>query len=122
MVLDLNRTGTTFALLANLTTTDLIDHSLCQTIMPMNDKMVTSNSIDVEHRASLDICIPELKKKLHSLANKILPITVFTHLALQKCHDPSVSQHLQKIEGAASEAQELMSQIRQLLPQDNLSS
>ena len=53
-----------------------------------------------------------MSRMVHALANKLLPITVFSELALRHCHDPKVIKDLERIYQAAEEARELIMQIR----------
>lgn len=49
---------------------------------------------------------------LHSLSNKLLPIVVFSELALRRCEDTQLRSQLEKIHGAAEQARELLFEIR----------
>jgi len=51
---------------------------------------------------------------LHSLSNKLLPIVVFSELALRRCEDIQLKSQLEKIHGAAEEARDLLIEIRKL--------
>lgn len=51
---------------------------------------------------------------LHSLSNKLLPIVVFSELALRRCEDPQLKPQLEKIQGAAEQARDLLVEIRAL--------
>ena len=51
---------------------------------------------------------------LHSLSNKLLPIVVFSELALRRCEDTQLKPQLEKIHGAAQQARDLLVQIRTL--------
>lgn len=53
-------------------------------------------------------------KLLHSLSNKLLPIVVFSQLALRRCEDDQLKQQLEKIHGAAEQARDLLLEIRSL--------
>ena len=53
-------------------------------------------------------------KLLHSLSNKLLPIVVFSELALRRCEDEHLKQQLQKIHGAAEQARDILVEIRGL--------
>lgn len=49
---------------------------------------------------------------LHSLSNKLLPIVVFSELALRRCEDVQLKSQLEKIHGAAEQARDLLVEIR----------
>jgi hypothetical protein len=51
---------------------------------------------------------------LHSLSNKLLPIVVFSELALRGCEDTQLKPQLEKIRGAAEQARDLLVEIRTL--------
>lgn len=51
---------------------------------------------------------------LHSLSNKLLPIVVFSELALRGCEDTQLKPQLEKIHGAAEQARALLVEIRTL--------
>ena len=51
---------------------------------------------------------------LHSLANKLLPIVVFSELAIRRCEDTQLKPQLEKIHGAAQQARDLLVEIRNL--------
>ncbi len=51
---------------------------------------------------------------LHSLSNKLLPIVVFSELALRRCDDVQTKAQLEKIHGAAEQARDLLVEIRAL--------
>jgi hypothetical protein len=51
---------------------------------------------------------------LHSLSNKLLPIVVFSELALRRCEDIQLKPQLEKIHGAAEQARDLLVEIRTL--------
>lgn len=51
---------------------------------------------------------------LHQLSNKLLPIVVFSELALRRCEDTQLKPQLEKIHGAAQQARDLLVQIRTL--------
>jgi hypothetical protein len=51
-------------------------------------------------------------KLLHSLSNKLLPIVVFSELALRRCQDEHIKQQLRKIQGAAEQARDILIEIR----------
>ncbi len=51
---------------------------------------------------------------LHSLSNKLLPIVVFSELALRRCQEPQLKPQLEKIHGAAEQARDLLAEIRSL--------
>ena len=53
-------------------------------------------------------------KLLHSLSNKLLPIVVFSELALRRCEDEHLKQQLEKIHGAAEQARDILVEIRGL--------
>ena len=49
---------------------------------------------------------------LHSLSNKLLPIVVFSELAIRRCDDIQLRPQLEKIHGAAKEARDILVEIR----------
>ena len=51
---------------------------------------------------------------LHKLSNKLLPIVVFSELALRRCEDIQLKPQLEKIHGAAEQARDLLVEIRTL--------
>ncbi len=51
---------------------------------------------------------------LHSLSNKLLPIVVFSELALRRCDDAQLKPQLEKINLAAEQARDLLVEIRTL--------
>ena len=51
---------------------------------------------------------------LHTLSNKLLPIVVFSELALRRCEDSQLKPQLEKIHGAAEQARDLLVEIRTL--------
>lgn len=51
---------------------------------------------------------------LHSLSNKLLPIVVFSELALRRCEDEQLKRQLEKIRGAAEQARDILLEIREL--------
>ena len=53
-------------------------------------------------------------KLLHSLSNKLLPIVVFSELALRRCDDDQLKRQLEKIHGAAEQARDILMEIRSL--------
>ncbi len=58
---------------------------------------------------------------LHSLSNKLLPIVVFSELALRRCEDTQLKPQLEKIHGAAEQARDLLVEIRTLHGKDETS-
>lgn len=53
-------------------------------------------------------------KLLHSLSNTLLPIVVFSQLALRRCEDDQLKRQLEKIHGAAEQARDILVEIRSL--------
>jgi hypothetical protein len=51
---------------------------------------------------------------LHKLSNKLLPIVVFSELALRRCEDTQLRPQLEKIHRAAEQARDLLVEIRSL--------
>ncbi len=49
---------------------------------------------------------------LHSLSNKLLPIVVFSELAIRRCEDIQLKPQLEKIHEAAQQARDLLVEIR----------
>ena len=78
----------------------------------MDDALVSSTSCDLSDSQVLDVSSDNMSHVVHALANKLLPITVFSELALRHCEDPRVINELEKIHQAAAEARELIIQIR----------
>lgn len=54
---------------------------------------------------------------LHSLSNKLLPIVVFSELALRRCEDAQLKPQLEKIHVAAEQARDLLVELRTLQSQ-----
>jgi len=57
---------------------------------------------------------PQIDTLLHSLSNKLLPIVVFSDLALRRCEDAELKPQLEKIHEAAEQARDLLIEIRNL--------
>lgn len=55
---------------------------------------------------------PTQSQLLHSLSNKLLPIVVFSELALRQCQDEKVKQQLEKIHGAAGDARDIILEMK----------
>jgi hypothetical protein len=55
-----------------------------------------------------------MRALLHSLSNKLLPIVVFSELAIRRCDDTQLRPQLEKIHGAAEQARDLLVEIRNL--------
>jgi len=51
-------------------------------------------------------------KLFHSLSNKLLPIVVFSELALKRCEDDQLKQQIEKIHTAAEQARDILIEIR----------
>jgi signal transduction histidine kinase len=79
---------------------------------------MTYESSSSEDTLSSDYSYASSKKNklLHSLSNKLLPIVVFSELALRRCEDGPLKQHLEKIRGAAEQARDILHEIRSLPP------
>ncbi len=54
------------------------------------------------------------RRLLHSLSNKLLPIVVFSELAVRRCQDEQLKKQLEKIHGAAEQARDILLEIRGL--------
>ena len=54
------------------------------------------------------------RKLFHSLSNKLLPIVVFSELALQRCEDDQLKRQIEKIHVAAEQARDILIEIRSL--------
>jgi len=54
----------------------------------------------------------QIRTLLHSLSNKLLPIVVFSELALRRCEDTQLRPQLEKIHVAAEQARDLLVEIR----------
>ncbi len=78
----------------------------------MDKTLESSVSCDLPDSSTSVDSTDRVGRVVHALANKLLPITVFSELALQHCHDPVVMKDLEKIRKAAEEARKLMIQIR----------
>ena len=73
------------------------------------------------HTMSSDTSLPvtsgylsQMRALLHSLSNKLLPIVVFSELAIRRCEDTQLKPQLEKIHGAAEQARDLLVEIRNL--------
>ena len=73
------------------------------------------------HMISSDTSLPvttddlsQMGTLLHSLSNKLLPIVVFSELAIRRCEDTQLKPQLEKIHGAAQQARDLLVEIRNL--------
>ena len=69
--------------------------------------MIDSGSTPSAERVS-----PTQAQLLHSLANKLLPIVVFSELALRQCQDEKVKKQLEKIHGAAGDARDIIQELK----------
>jgi len=58
--------------------------------------------------------LAQMRTLLHSLSNKLLPIVVFSELAIHRCTDTQLKPQLEKIHGAAEQARDLLVEIRNL--------
>ncbi|MDR4494351.1 MAG: hypothetical protein AB7P17_07955 [Nitrospirales bacterium] len=67
---------------------------------------------DSSSNPSSDAVSPTQAQLLHSLANKLLPIVVFSELALRQCQDERVKQQLEKIYGAAGDARDIIQELK----------
>ncbi|MGD9849851.1 MAG: hypothetical protein AB7T38_01155 [Nitrospirales bacterium] len=67
---------------------------------------------DSSSTSSGDTVFPTQAQLLHSLANKLLPIVVFSELALRQCQDEKVKQQLEKIHGAAGDARDIIMELK----------
>ena len=56
----------------------------------------------------------QMRTLLHSLSNKLLPIVVFSELAIRRCEDAKLKSQLEKIHVAAEQARDLLVEIRNL--------
>lgn len=63
--------------------------------------------------------LSQMRALLHSLSNKLLPIVVFSELAIRRCEDAQLQPQLEKIHRAAEEARDLLVEIRNLQKQGN---
>lgn len=73
------------------------------------------------HSISSDTSLPvtsgdlsQMRTLLHSLSNKLLPIVVFSELAVRRCEDTQLKPQLEKIHRAAEQARDLLVEIRNL--------
>ena len=78
----------------------------------MHNSFIPSISSDLEEVPECESSGEDLWQMIHSLGNKLLPITVFSQLALRHNQDPGVLKHLQKIHQAAEEARSLVVEIQ----------
>ena len=78
----------------------------------MNNALIPSVASSPQESVVLEGSSECVNRVVHALANKLLPITIFSELALRHCHDPKVINDLEKIHKAAEEARELIMQIR----------
>lgn len=77
--------------------------------------MTTPHSVATETSGnSTTEGIDSLTTLLHSLSNKMLPIVVFSELALLRCEEGPLKSQLKKIHGAAEQARDLLVEIRML--------
>lgn len=67
---------------------------------------------DTSSTPSDDLSSPTQAQLLHSLANKLLPIVVFSELALRQCQDERIKQQLEKIHGAAGDARDIIMELK----------
>lgn len=79
----------------------------------MDNAFVSSTSVDLHDSSRAGVSGEHLSHVFHALANKLLPITVFSELALRHCEDPRVMRELEKIHRAAEEARDLIVRVRQ---------
>ena len=70
----------------------------------------TSNS-DVG--ASEDATCQSLEEVLHVLANKLLPVLVYSELGLHRCQDAQFREHFDKILRSANEARDIVNGLRE---------
>ena len=56
----------------------------------------------------------QIRPLLHSLSNKLLPIVVFSELALRRCEDTQLKPQIEKIHVAAKQARDILVEIRNL--------
>ena len=81
--------------------------------------MPSSHSISSEpEESSASDDMSRIGPLLHSLSNKLLPIVVFSELAIRRCQDAQLKPQLEKIHGAAEQARDLLAEIRGLQNQD----
>ena len=78
----------------------------------MHNSFIPSISSHLEEVPECESSVEDLWQMIHSLGNKLLPITVFSQLALRQCQDPVVLKHLQKVHQAAEDAHSLVVQIQ----------
>ena len=77
--------------------------------------MTSPHTIETKNAASVTTGDPSaIGTLLHSLSNKLLPIVVFSELALRCCEDAQLKSQLKKIHGAAQQARDLLVEIRTL--------
>jgi len=76
-----------------------------------------SSSHTISSNTSLPVTsgdLSQMRTLLHSLSNKLLPIVVFSELAIRRCEDTRLKPQLEKIHGAAEQARDLLVEIRNL--------
>ncbi len=81
----------------------------------MNKPMIIPRDVETnspETKATSEAS--SLGRLIHSLSNKLLPIVVFSELALRRCDDTQLKPQLEKIHGAAEQARDILIQIRAL--------
>ncbi len=78
----------------------------------MNNALIPPVTSSPHESVVMEDSSKSMSRVVHALANKLLPITIFSELALRHCHDPKVINDLEKIHKAAEEARELIVQIR----------
>ncbi len=88
----------------------------------MQKSFLPSNSDDLQERSILYRDQDEIRPRMHMLANKLLPITVFAQLAVRQCTEPQILKHLEKIQHSAEEARLLVAELQHLVQADVSSS
>jgi signal transduction histidine kinase len=75
---------------------------------------VDTNSAKVQENPSPSLALESLASILHSIGNKLLPILVFSELALRQCEDEKVRRQLEKINHSAEEVRDLVLQLQEM--------
>ena len=77
--------------------------------MPSPESMESQDTVPANTKDS-----PTIGTLLHTLSNKLVPLVVFSEIALRRCEDSTLTAQLAKIHGAAEEARDLLVEIRTL--------
>ena len=78
----------------------------------MQNTFLTSKSNDFHESSESNYSLDEISHLIHALSNKLVPITVFSELALRHCKDSQILKHLEKIHLAVEEARAIIAQVQ----------